>query len=573
MLSKQVVERVQAWVNSSIDNTDKEQLKKMLEQSDPLLEEGFYKDLEFGTGGLRGIMGLGTNFINKYTISIATQGLANYINQVFQGKDNAVAIAHDSRNNSRFFAEVAAQVFAANQIKVYLFDDLRPTPELSFAVRYLKCQAGVVITASHNPPEYNGYKVYWEDGAQVTPPHDKNIIQEVAKVGTYDNVKTQFNSENIIIIGEKIDEEYLKKTISLAYLPTHENKQTKVVYTPLHGTGIKLIPKAFEYCKYSYTVVKEQESPDGNFPTVSSPNPEEASAMELAQKQAEQQNADIFIGTDPDTDRVGAGIKISDGKYMLLNGNQAASLLVYYNLLQRKNKGLLQGNEFVAKTIVTTDLIKKICDDFHVECYETLTGFKYIAELIRKFEGKKKFICGGEESYGYLVGDYVRDKDAVVSALFLTEITEWAKRQNKTLLDVLLDIYEKYGFYYEKLLSITKKGIKGAEEIALMMSRLRENPPQAFGTDKIVKIIDYQSGIVYENGKETGKTGLPKSNVLQFNTQNGTSFTARPSGTEPKIKFYFRIRIPGFSKQQYFEYQDKAEEKVKEIIKELNLKN
>ncbi len=565
------------WLNSNIDEDAKAEIRRMLDAEDPTeLIDAFYKDLEFGTGGLRGIMGIGSNRMNKYTVGKATQGLSNYLLKTFPDKEISVAIAHDSRNNSDYFAEITASVFSANGIKVYFFKELRPTPELSFAIRTLGCQSGVVVTASHNPKEYNGYKAYWDDGAQVTPPHDMNIIAEVNKIAGVDDVKFEKNADLIIEIGEDIDAKYLeevkKQSLSPEVLTRHNDM--RIVYSPIHGTGITLVPKILE--KYGFKnvhIVEEQAAPDGNFPTVVYPNPEEADAMKLALEKAKAIDADLIMATDPDADRVGIGVRNNKGEFQLLNGNQAASLLVYYMLKRWAERGQLDGNQFVIKTIVTTDLILDIARKFNVEYYETLTGFKYIASVIRELEGKKKFIVGGEESYGYLIGDFVRDKDAVSSCAMLAEMAAWAKDNGKSVFELLTEIYMEFGFYKESLISIVRKGKAGAEEINEMMKNLRAAPPRSIQGSPVVKIYDYLNLEVKD--VSTGaveKLDFPKSNVLQFITADGTKVSARPSGTEPKIKFYFSVKAPLENSEKFDEVQKALDARIDGIIEELALK-
>ncbi|MDP4680976.1 MAG: phospho-sugar mutase [Cyclobacteriaceae bacterium] len=564
------------WLNSSIDEVDKEVINSLVESGNETeLVDSFYKELEFGTGGLRGIMGIGPNRMNKYTIGMATQGLANYLNAVFEDEPISVAIAYDSRNNSDFFAQTTANVFAANDIKVYLFDELRPTPELSFAIRYLKCKSGVVITASHNPKEYSGYKAYWDDGSQIIAPHDENIIKEVRKISDVSKIKFNANPDLIQIINKEIDEAYLEAVSQQVLSPEaiENQKDLSIVFSPIHGTGITMVPPILKKNGFNNLhIVKEQATPDGDFPTVVYPNPEEQEAMSMALNQAEKINADLVLATDPDADRVGIAVKNSNGQFQLLNGNQTGVLIVYYLCKMWKEKGKLDGNQFVVKTIVTTELIKDIAESFGIESYDTLTGFKFIAGLIRELEGKKKFIGGGEESYGYLIGDSVRDKDAVASCAIIAEIAAWAKENGKSLYDVLMDIYAEYGLYNESMFSITKKGKEGAEQITEMMRLFRENPPSTLGDSKISIVIDYHASTsksIFSG--ETQKINFPKSNVLQFITNDKTKISIRPSGTEPKIKFYFgvfKILNPNIS---FTEEIGVLIEKVDKIKKQLDL--
>ncbi len=565
------------WLNSNIDQKAKNDIQQMLDADDQSeLIDSFYKDLEFGTGGLRGIMGIGSNRVNKYTIGKATQGLSNYLLQAFPDQQISVAIAYDSRNNSDFFSETTAAVFSANGIKVYYFTSLRPTPELSFAIRTLGCKSGVVLTASHNPKEYNGYKAYWDDGAQVTPPHDVNVINEVNKIASIDEVKFTKNPSLIIEIGEEIDEKYLQevKNLSLSPETIQHQKDLKIVFSPIHGTGITLVPEILKrYGFENIHIVEEQATPDGNFPTVVYPNPEESEAMSLALQKAKAIDADLIMATDPDADRVGIGAKNNHGEFQLINGNQAASLLVYYMLKMWSEKGKLDGGQFIIKTIVTTDLIFDIAKTFEVEAYETLTGFKFIAAVIKELEGKKKFIVGGEESYGYLSGDFVRDKDAISSCALLAEMTAWAKNNGMGLFDLLIEVYKEFGFYKESLLSITRKGKTGAEEIEQMMKEMRQSPPVTIHGSPVVKVYDYLSGEVKDLASGgTEKLDFPKSNVLQYTTEDGTKISARPSGTEPKIKFYFSVKDQLERKEDFDKVQDALNKKIESIIEELSLK-
>ncbi|MEM0938375.1 MAG: phospho-sugar mutase [Bacteroidota bacterium] len=564
-------EKANLWLKAkNIDKSSKEEILRILENQEEL-DESFLKDLEFGTGGLRGIMGIGTSRLNKYTIGMATQGFANYLKKQNDGAIS-VAIAHDSRNNSRFFAETTANVFTANGINAYLFEDLRPTPELSFAIRNLGCSGGVVLTASHNPKEYNGYKAYWSDGGQLISPHDKNVMEEVGKIRSIDEVQFESDGSLIEIIGKDLDEAYLKKLkeLSLIDKETIKSAHLKIVYSSIHGTGITLIPRVLKELGYQEVhIVEEQAKPDGNFPTVVYPNPEEQEAMSLALKQGAERKADLILATDPDADRVGIAVKNTQGEYQLLNGNQTAVLLIYYLVIKSKEIGL-KGNEFIAKTIVTTELLKDIADKNHIRCYNTLTGFKYIADLIRKLEGKEKFIGGGEESYGYLIGDQVRDKDAVVSSIMIAEMAAWAKSQSKSVFELLLDIYKEFGIYYESLKSITKIGLKGAEEIKKMMEDFRNNPPSMLGRSKVIANIDYLSGIRKNSDGTRIEVAFPKSNVLQFLTEDGTKISIRPSGTEPKIKFYFSVR-DDFDGNGYYEVVEKLKDKVHNLLTDLNL--
>lgn len=574
-MDKYIEERVALWLNDDYDADTKAKIREYQQNNPDELTEAFYRDLEFGTGGLRGIMGVGTNRMNKYTVGAATQGLANYLKQQFPNQEISVAIAFDSRNNSAYFADITADVLSANGITCHLFPELRPTPVLSFAVRYLHCQSGVMVTASHNPKEYNGYKVYWNDGGQLVPPHDKNVIAEVNKIKSLHDTKWQRNPDKVHIIDSSLDEAYLKLVHGLSLHPEAiaAQKQLKIIYTPLHGTGITMVPKALKmYGFENISIVKEQAVSDGNFPTVKSPNPEEKSALIMSIAQAEAEKADLVLATDPDADRVGIAVRNLKGEMILLNGNMTGSLLVHYLLSQWKALNKLDGKQFVVKTIVTTELIKRMADAYQVPCYDVLTGFKYIAEKIKENEGKASFIGGGEESYGYLAGDFVRDKDAVIACCLIAEMTAFYTNQGKSLYQMLLEIYHEYGFYKEDLLSLTKQGKSGAEEIAAMMVNYRNNPPKEIGGQKVVLMKDIQAGIAYHLDKGTQETiALPKSNVLQFFTADGSKITVRPSGTEPKIKFYFGVigQLPDI--QQYDEANAALQTKIKGIIKEMKL--
>jgi len=565
-IDREILEKIENWLQQPIDEKDKEWIKNNLENNPKALVEAFYADLEFGTGGLRGIIGIGSNMMNKYTVSIATQGLANYIKQNAD-KPFKVVISYDSRIMSKEFAEITADVLSANDIEVFLFSELRPTPLLSYAVRYLKATAGVMITASHNPKQYNGYKVYWSDGGQLVPPHDKGVIDEVKKVGEYSNVARDFNKSLIHIINDEIDHAYLKQLNNLQFLAMVKPKTQKIVFTPLHGTGITMVPKALNDWGFNQIhLVEEQSIPDGNFPTTVSPNPEEKAAMELALKNAKKINADLVLATDPDADRVGTGIKLPDGNYKLLNGNQIASLLTYYNLEMLKSRNALPSNSFIVKTIVTTELMRKIADDYNVKTYDVLTGFKYIAELIRIKEGKEKFICGGEESYGFLSADWVRDKDAIMTSCQIAEMQEYADRNGKTLLDILKILYETYGYFYEDQKSIAMTGIEGMENMKKLMDNYRSNPPMEINNTAVVKILDYQLSIAKDLINNTTQAILlPKSNVLQFILENDTKITIRPSGTEPKIKYYFAIVKKNINNKSYIEMWKELEKEMAKL--------
>lgn len=539
-----ILTKAKYWTTSIFDDETRAAVAEMIANNTDLLSESFYKDLEFGTGGLRGIMGHGTNRMNRYTVGMATQGLANYLlKNCSSTKQISCAIAYDSRNNSKEFANITASVLSANGIKVFLFDSLRPTPELSFTIRHLACNAGIVITASHNPKEYNGYKVYWSDGGQIIPPHDKGIIAEVRNVSVAD-IKFDDAHKNVEIIGKDVDAAYINALTGLCHnLGKNASSNLKIVYTPIHGSSISILPQALQNVGFNdVNIVEEQATPDGNFPTVVSPNPEEREALTLAIRKAEAVDADVVIGTDPDSDRLGVVVK-HKGKFVILNGNQTASLLTYYLLESFKNEGKLQGNEFVVKTIVTTELIAQIANDFGVKYYDVLTGFKYIAEEIEKRYGAEKFIGGGEESYGFLAGDCVRDKDAVVAAMLICELAAKLKTQGRTLVDLLISLYQKYGFYMEGLKSLTKPGQSGMQEISAMMEKFRNTPPTTICGVPVVMIHDFLAGMTYDVVSELAYTiNLPKSNVLQYDLADGSKITIRPSGTEPKIKFYIGVR-------------------------------
>lgn len=570
-----IEERVNLWLNDDYDEATKQTLRDIQQNNPDELVEAFYRDLEFGTGGLRGIMGVGTNRMNKYTVGTATQGLANYLKKQFPNQEISVAISYDSRNNSPYFADITADVLSANDITCHLFPALRPTPVLSFAVRHLHCQAGVMVTASHNPKEYNGYKVYWSDGGQLVPPHDKNTIAEVNLVKTIHNIRWTRKTEKVHIIGPELDESYLKlvKGLSLHPEAIARQKDLKIVYTPLHGTGITMVPQALKmYGFENVSIVKEQAIADGDFPTVKSPNPEEKSALTLAIAQAEVEKADLVLATDPDADRVGIAIRNDKGEMILLNGNMTGSLLIHYLLTQWKALGKLTGSQFIVKTIVTTELIDRMASCLQVPCENVLTGFKYIAEKIKEFEGKKTFIGGGEESYGYLAGDFVRDKDAVIACCLIAEMAAFYAANGKSLYEMLLEIYHEYGFYKEDLLSLTKQGKSGAEEIAQMMVDYRNNPPKEINGQKVLVMKDFQAGISYdfENGTQD-VIALPKSNVLQFFTADQSKITVRPSGTEPKIKFYFGVvgSLPQIA--DYDPINAELSAKIKAIIRDMKL--
>ena len=569
-----IQDKVNTWLKGNFDQTTKDDIKRLQSESPKELEESFYRNLEFGTGGLRGIMGVGTNRMNKYTVGMSTQGFANYMKQQLKGEIK-VAIAHDCRNNSRFFAETVANVFAANGIKVFLFESLRPTPELSFAVRHLGCQGGVVCTASHNPKEYNGYKAYWNDGGQLVPPHDKDVIKEVDKIGSVDEVKWNGGEANITLIGKEVDDKFMDMVKGLSVYPDVIAKQhdLKIVYTPIHGSGITLVPEVLKRFGFTnVTIVAEQAVPDGNFPTVVYPNPEEAEAMNIGLKKAIELNADILLGTDPDADRVGIAIKDHKGKWVLMNGNQTAVLACNYMIEARKAKGIAQPNDMVIKTIVTTELIDAIAKGNGIACYNVLTGFKWIAELIKEKEGKENYIVGGEESYGLMIGSQIRDKDAVSAVALLSEMAAYEKNKGRSLYDKLIDLYVQYGFYKENLISITKKGMDGQKQIAEMMEGYRSNPPTTINGVAVAQLLDYELSTAKD--LQTGKTTdikLPKSNVLQFILADGSKISARPSGTEPKIKFYFSVNTKLNSAAEFDAVHAQLDKKIEGIIKDMKL--
>jgi len=571
-----IQEKVDKWLKGNYDQATKDEILRLQKENPNELTESFYRNLEFGTGGLRGIMGVGTNRMNKYTLGMATQGFANYLKASFPDKEVRVAIAHDSRNNSRFFAETTANIFAANGIKVFLFQSLRPTPELSFAIRHLHCQGGVVCTASHNPKEYNGYKAYWDDGGQLVPPHDKNVIREVEKIAGIDAVRWGGGESNISMIGAAIDEAYIGMVRNLSVYPEVIERQhnLRIVYTPIHGTGIKLVPEVLQRFGFSNVhVVDEQATPDGNFPTVIYPNPEESEAMSIGLRKAQQIDADILLGTDPDADRVGIGVKDKKGQWVLMNGNQTATLAFNYMIEARKAKGIAAPNDMVVKTIVTTDLIDEIAWRSNISCYNVLTGFKYIAELIKEKEGRENYVIGGEESYGLMIGSQIRDKDAVSAVALLCEMAAYEKDKGRSLYDKLIDLYVEYGFYKESLISITKKGMNGQKEIAEMMSAYRRQPPVTINGSPVVQLLDYQlrKGRNLQTGEEW-TLELPESNVLQFVLEDGSKISARPSGTEPKIKFYFSVHSPIANAAEYDKANAELAERINGIIRDMQLK-
>ena len=577
-LENLVLGKAQKWLDGDFDEATKAQVRHLIENDRNELIESFYKDLEFGTGGLRGIMGAGSNRMNIYTVGFATQGLANYLKINFPGEEIRVAIAHDSRNNSRMFAERVADIFAANDFKVYLFDSLRPTPELSFAIRELKCQSGVMVTASHNPKEYNGYKAYWSDGSQVTSPHDTNIIKEVEKITEVSQVLTGGNKENITILGEEFDDIYLAAIKKLSLSPESVEKcaDMKIVYTPLHGAGVRLTPASLKNFGFKNVIlVEEQCVLDGNFPTVASPNPEERATMKMAIDLAERENADLAMATDPDSDRLGLALRTGKGDYVLLNGNQTLILLMCYQLTRWAELGLIKDGDYVVKTIVTSMMPDAVAAHYGVKCYNCLTGFKYIAKIIREQEGKHKYIGGGEESFGYLAGDYVRDKDGVSACSLAAEAAVWCRAtKGMTLYEWLQDLYVKFGFFRESLVNVVRKGKDGAEQIQNMMVEFRANPPKELLGSPVVQVYDYKTLEVLDvvSGEKSPIEGIEdKSNVLQWVTADGTKVSVRPSGTEPKIKFYFGVKAALPSVEQFDEVQAALDAKIEKLKEELNL--
>ena len=561
-------------MHGNYDEETKNAIRKLQAEYENELTDAFYKNLEFGTGGLRGIMGVGTNRMNKYTVGMATQGYANYLKQCF-GNDVRVVIGHDCRNNSRSFAEITANVFAANGIKVYLFESLRPTPEISFAIRELKCQGGVVCTASHNPKEYNGYKAYWDDGAQMVSPHDKNVIAEVEKILNVADVQWNGGEKNITIIGKEMDEKYLAMVKGLSIYPEvcKAQQDLKIVYTPIHGSGIMLVPQALAQLGFKNVhIVEEQSKPDGNFPTVQYPNPEETETMSIGLKKAEELNADILLGTDPDADRVGIGLKNNEGKWILLNGNQTALLAFAYIIEARKAKGIAQPNDMVIKTIVTTYMIDEVAKKNEISCYNVLTGFKWISSMIKAKEGKENYVVGGEESFGLMIGNQIRDKDSVSAVALICEMVAYEKSKGRSIFDKLIDLYVEYGFYKESLVNIVKKGMDGAKEIAKMMEDYRKNPPKSFIGANVVQLLDFelQQGKNLSTG-ETWKLDLPKSNVLQFVLADGTRVSARPSGTEPKIKFYFSVNTALHNAADFNKTEKLLDDKLNALAKEMGV--
>ena len=567
--------KVGQWLNGNYDEATKSEIRRLQTEQPNELADAFYKNLEFGTGGLRGVMGVGTNRINQYTVGMATQGFANYLIKMFPQQQLRVAVAHDSRNNSRHFAEITANVMAANGIQVFLFEALRPTPELSFTIRHKACHGGVVCTASHNPKEYNGYKAYFNDGGQLVPPHDKNVIVEVEKIASVDDVKWKGGEQNVHLIGEEMDKAYVDMVKSLSVYPDviKKQKDLKIVYTPIHGTGITMVPRVLSaYGFENIVLVDEQIEPNGNFPTVVYPNPEESEAMSLGLKKAAEMDADILLGTDPDADRVGIGVKDHHGNWVLMNGNQTAVLAFNYMIEARKQKGIAKENDMVVKTIVTTDMIDIIASKNNINCYSVLTGFKWIAELIKSKESTENYVIGGEESYGLMIGDQLRDKDAVSAVAILCEMAAYEKEAGKTLFSKLIELYQSYGLFREHLISITKKGRDGQAQIAAMMEKYRSAPPSTLGGVKVIGLYDDEKREAKDlnNGQVCG-IDLPKSNVLQFVLEDGSKVSARPSGTEPKIKFYFSVQEK-FEKSDNFDHAWKlAGDKIQAIIQDLEL--
>ena len=568
---------VTTWLEGNYDSTTKDEIKRLVNEGNTEeLTNAFYKNLEFGTGGLRGIMGVGSNKMNKYTIGAATQGLANYLKKSFPDTQIKVAIAHDSRNNHELFTKITSDVFSANGIKVYIFKGLRPTPLLSYAIRELGCQSGVVLTASHNPKEYNGYKAYWNDGAQMIAPHDTNVIDEVNAIKDTKDIHFERVETNIEVIPDSLELSYLDKVKALSISPDSIARQSdlKIVFTPIHGTGVTVVPQLLEKFGFkNVTVLESQSKPDGNFPTVIYPNPEESEALSLAIAKAKEIDADLVLATDPDADRVGIAIKNNKNEWQLLNGNQTGALMLYYIIKARKEQNKLKPTDYIVKTIVTSNLMDTIAQKNGVECYNVLTGFKFIADIMGKNDGKKQYIFGGEESYGYLVQDFVRDKDAVSSCAFIAELVAYAKDKGTTAFDMLLSMYQEYGYYKESLISITKKGKSGAEEIKAMMNRLRENPPKTVAGSALTKMADYENSVEKDlNSGQSSKLAFPISDVLQFFTADGTKISARPSGTEPKIKFYVSVNEPMASKADYESVSQKLDKKIESVLTDLGLK-
>lgn len=577
-LLQKVTERAQSWLSEGYDADTQKEVRRMLEAEDKTeLIEAFYKNLEFGTGGLRGIMGAGTNRMNRYTVSMATQGLSNYLLKAFPNEQIKVVIGHDCRNNSRFFAETAANVFSANGIKVYLFDALRPTPEVSFAIRYLGCKSGVMVTASHNPKEYNGYKAYWEDGAQMIAPHDTNTIDEVTRIASIADVKQQANPALIQEIGADVDRAFIQavKELSLSPEAIAKHHDMPIVYTPIHGTGQRIVPRALREFGFDNIIgVPEQDHISGDFPTVVSPNPEEPAALALAIERANETNADLVLGSDPDGDRLGVAVRNKKGEMELITGNQICMLLSYYSIVRRKERGDLKPDDYIVKTIVTTELIRAIADDYKVTLHDTYTGFKWIADVIRKNEGKHRYIGGGEESYGFLWEDFIRDKSSVSACCMFSELTAWAKDKGLSILELLDEIYLRYGYYADKGMNMVRKGREGAEEIKEMMRSFRENPPKELAGQTIVKILDYASltSLDVASGKQSALEMPTTSNVLQYYTDGGIKLSIRPSGTEPKIKFYICVKEPVSKREDLTKARQSAQTKIERITQEIGIK-
>lgn len=575
---QKVTERAQSWLSEGYDADTQKEVRRMLEAEDKTeLIEAFYKNLEFGTGGLRGIMGAGTNRMNRYTVSMATQGLSNYLLKAFPNEQIKVVIGHDCRNNSRFFAETAANVFSANGIKVYLFDALRPTPEVSFAIRYLGCKSGVMVTASHNPKEYNGYKAYWEDGAQMIAPHDTNTIDEVTRIASIADVKQQANPALIQEIGADVDRAFIQavKELSLSPEAIAKHHDMPIVYTPIHGTGQRIVPRALRAFGFDNIIgVPEQDHISGDFPTVVSPNPEEPAALALAIERANETNADLVLGSDPDGDRLGVAVRNKKGEMELITGNQICMLLSYYSIVRRKERGDLKPDDYIVKTIVTTELIRAIADDYKVTLHDTYTGFKWIADVIRKNEGKHRYIGGGEESYGFLWEDFIRDKSSVSACCMFSELTAWAKDKGLSILELLDEIYLRYGYYADKGMNMVRKGREGAEEIKAMMRNFRENPPKELAGQTIVKILDYASltSLDVASGKQSVLEMPTTSNVLQYYTDGGIKLSIRPSGTEPKIKFYICVKEPVSKREDLTKARQSAQTKIERITQEIGIK-
>lgn len=575
---QKVTERAQSWLSEGYDADTQKEVRRMLEAEDKTeLIEAFYKNLEFGTGGLRGIMGAGTNRMNRYTVSMATQGLSNYLLKAFPNEQIKVVIGHDCRNNSRFFAETAANVFSANGIKVYLFDALRPTPEVSFAIRYLGCKSGVMVTASHNPKEYNGYKAYWEDGAQMIAPHDTNTIDEVTRIASIADVKQQANPALIQEIGADVDRAFIQavKELSLSPEAIAKHHDMPIVYTPIHGTGQRIVPRALREFGFDNIIgVPEQDHISGDFPTVVSPNPEEPAALALAIKRANETNADLVLGSDPDGDRLGVAVRNKKGEMELITGNQICMLLSYYSIVRRKERGDLKPDDYIVKTIVTTELIRAIADDYKVTLHDTYTGFKWIADVIRKNEGMHRYIGGGEESYGFLWEDFIRDKSSVSACCMFSELTAWAKDKGLSILELLDEIYLRYGYYADKGMNMVRKGREGAEEIKEMMRNFRENPPKELAGQTIVKILDYATltSLDVASGKQSALEMPTTSNVLQYYTDGGIKLSIRPSGTEPKIKFYICVKEPVSKREDLTKARQSAQTKIERITQEIGIK-